>query len=122
MWWWLKLYFLVLSCSYGNAAKHSKDSVSFDSVTQRWVCTNVCVSCPVQGRDGAESLTLVLQYAIGDGEFSERGVASVRSLKSSTTAMSLSQNPLSHAQLDEIKVIVASNTELQIAHISLLSV
>ncbi|CAI7997148.1 ER membrane protein complex subunit 10 [Geodia barretti] len=87
-WWWLaaSLYFLVLSCSYGNAAKHSKDS----------------------GRDGAESLTLVLQHAIGDGEFSERGVASVRSLKSSTTAMSLSQNPLSHAQLDEIKSAAVS--------------
>jgi hypothetical protein len=68
----------------------------------------VCVSYPVQGRDGAESLTLVLQHAIGDGEFSERGVASVRSLKSSTTAMSLSQNPLSHAQLDEIKSAAVS--------------
>ena len=58
----------------------------------------------IQAKDGVESLTLVLEHAIGDREFSERGVASVRSLKSSATAMSLSQNILSHAQLDEIKV------------------
>ena len=106
--WWLEavsLIFLVLSCSYSNAAKHSKDSVSFTIISRRWSCIHERISCFVQGRDGAESLSLVLQHAIGDdGEFTERGVASVRSLKSSVTAMSLSQSPLSHAQLEEIKV------------------
>ena len=61
--------------------------------------------CSIQARDGAESLTLTLEHAIGSArEFTERGVASVRSLKSSTTTMSFSQNLLSHIQLEELRV------------------
>ena len=66
--------------------------------------THLCISCFSQGRYSTDSITLILEHAIGDGEFSERGVASVKSLKSSITGMSLSQSPLSHAQLEKIKV------------------
>ena len=64
----------------------------------------------VQFKDGAESLTILLQHSIDSSEFTERGVASVRSLKSSTTTMTLSQNLLSHVQLEQLKVSCNSHT------------
>ena len=96
----MSLYF-ALSCSYGNGAKHSKDPVGSTTISLHWVSLH---GACLQVKDGVESLTLILQHAVGDGEFTERGVASVRSLRSSTTAMSLSQHPLSHHQLEELKV------------------
>lgn len=57
--------FLLLLCCYCEGAKHSKEAVSWLLALPEHLQQ---VSHHVQAKDGVESLTLVLQHAIGGGE------------------------------------------------------